>query len=177
MAIGIYVPYMMGPRCWSFSRALYMGTVAQCAGSVEQRRVDGREPVTARRATSGPSADQPTCVLDGSCESVLMNIEKLRKLLKEKRVTLRFTDHAFIEARKDGLIADDLKQAVTTGEVIKDYGARVLLLSFTKDDRLPCHVVLEYVPGTHEVTVVTAYVPAAQEWRADWKRRRRKRRR
>lgn len=90
---------------------------------------------------------------------------------------LRFSDHAFIEARKDGLTAIDLRAACERGEVVEDYGVRVLLLHFTAEDRLPCHVVLEYLVRGRHATVVTAYVPEAKEWEPNWKTRRRRRRR
>jgi len=106
-----------------------------------------------------------------------MDLDRVRRLLAQNKVTLRFIDHAVIEARKDGLTAEDLEEAATHGEVIEDYGTRALLLSFTKDDRLPYHVVLEYVPGADEVAVVTAYVPEAREWEPNWKKRRQKKRR
>lgn len=106
-----------------------------------------------------------------------MNLNKVRQLLAQGKVGLRFADHAVIEARKDGLVGEDLENTVTKGELIEDYGSRALLLSFTEEDRLPCHIVLEYVPGTKEIVIVTAYIPDAKEWEPDWKRRRRKKRR
>lgn len=101
----------------------------------------------------------------------------MRRLLVGKTVTLRFSDHAVVEARKDGLTVEDLEEAVANGEVIEDYGIRVLLLAFTRDDALPYHVVVEYVAGADKVTIVTAYVPDAKEWEPNWKKRRRRRRR
>jgi len=106
-----------------------------------------------------------------------MDIGHVRQLLSQGKVGLRFTDYAFMEARKDGLTATDLRAACERGEVIEDYGARALLLHFTADDRLPYHVVLEYVRRGRHGTVVTAYVPEAEEWEPDWKTRRRQRRR
>lgn len=106
-----------------------------------------------------------------------MDIENVRRLLAQGRVALRFADHAIIEGRKDGLTAEDLEDNVVNGEVIEDYGVRALLLHFTQDDRIPCHLVLEYIPRTEEVTVVTAYVPDAKEWEPHWKKRRRRKRR
>jgi len=106
-----------------------------------------------------------------------MDIEKVRGLLARGRVVLRFADHAVIEGRKDGLTAEDLEDTAVNGEVIEDYGVRVLLLHFTKDDRIPCHIVLEYTAGADEVVVVTAYVPGAKEWEPNWKKRRRRKRR
>src|SRR5215510_5612622 len=92
-----------------------------------------------------------------------MNLHRVRQLLAQKKVTLRFADHGVIEARKDGLVVEDLENTVTTGALIEDYGSRALLLSFTQEDRLPCHVVLEYMPGTEEAVIVTAYIPDAKE--------------
>jgi hypothetical protein len=106
-----------------------------------------------------------------------MDIEKVHKQLAQGRVALRFADHAIIEGRKDGLTAADLEDAAVNGEIIEDYGVRVLLLHFTKDDRIPCHIVPEYIPRADEVTVVTTYVPNAKEWEPNWKKRRRRKRR
>ncbi len=75
-----------------------------------------------------------------------------------------------------GLPAHDLEHAALRGEMIEDYGVRALLLSFTEEDALPCHIVVEYQPPGIEVTVVTAYIPDAKEWQKGWKRRRRERR-
>jgi uncharacterized protein DUF4258 len=106
-----------------------------------------------------------------------MDIGRVRRLLSQNRITLRLSDHAFIEAHKDGLTAADLRAACDHGEVIEDYGIRVLLLNLTAGDRLPYHIVLEYVARARYVTVVTAYVPEAKEWEADWKTRRKPKRR
>jgi len=106
-----------------------------------------------------------------------MDIGKVRRLLSRRKAVLRFTDHAIIEARKDGLTAEDLEETILKGEVIEDYGVRVLLLGFTKDDGLPCHVMLEYMLGAEETVVVTAYVPDKKEWEINWKKRRRRKRR
>jgi hypothetical protein len=106
-----------------------------------------------------------------------MNIDRLRRLLAQEKLTLRFTDHAVTEARKDGLTAEDLEDTVTEGEIIEDYGVRALFLNLTKDDRLPCRVVLEYRPSAQEAVIITAYMPDAKEWESNWKRRKQKRRR
>jgi hypothetical protein len=105
-----------------------------------------------------------------------MNLVKVRRLLAQGRVVLRFIDHAIIEGRKDGLTSEDLEETVFHGEIIEDYGIRGLLLHFTRDDGIPCHIMLEYVPGTDEASVVTAYVPDAKLWQPNWKRRRQKKR-
>ena len=106
-----------------------------------------------------------------------MNLKRVRQLLAQGKGVLRFADHAVIEARKDGLVVEDRENTVTAGELIEDYDVRALLLSFTEEDRLPCHIVLEYLPGAAEAVMVTAYIPDAKEWEPDWKRRRRRKRR
>jgi len=106
-----------------------------------------------------------------------MDVHRVRKLVTRGKVTPRFTDHAVIEARKDGLTAEDLENAVAEGKLIEDYGERGLLLSFTKDDGRPCHIVLEYAASTEEAAIVTAYVPDAKEWEPNWTKRRRRKQR
>jgi len=105
-----------------------------------------------------------------------MDLVRVRRLLAQGRAVLRFADHAIIEGRKDGLTSEDLEEGVFRGEIIEDYGMRGLLLYFTRSDGIPCHIVLEYVPGTDKVSVVTAYVPDAKLWQSDWKKRKRRKR-
>jgi hypothetical protein len=75
------------------------------------------------------------------------------------------------EAFKDGLTVTELKTAVLTGELIEDYGDRVLLLAFTAPEQIPYHVVVEYFSGESVTTVVTTYIPDTMHWEPDWKRR------
>jgi hypothetical protein len=96
----------------------------------------------------------------------------VRSLLERGEIELDLSlPHALTEARKDGLTTDDLEAAVMAGEVVEDYGERVLLLHFVTDRRIPFHVVLEYVPGDDVATVVTAYIPDSSLWERDWKTR------
>jgi hypothetical protein len=104
-----------------------------------------------------------------------MDIRKLRGLLVREKIALRFTAHALTEGRKDGLTAEDMEDTIVRGNLIEDYGTRALLLHSTTDDKLPCHVVLEYSPAFREAVVVTAYIPDATEWEPNWKKRKRKR--
>jgi len=53
-----------------------------------------------------------------SAWSVGLDIVRIRGLLSKRRIILRFSDHAFIEARKDGLTAADLRAACERGEVV-----------------------------------------------------------
>ena len=106
-----------------------------------------------------------------------MNLLHLRRQIAAGRVRVEIAlPHALTEAFKDGLTVEELKTAVLEGEVIEDYGTRVLLLAFTAPDRIPYHVVLEYYPGDPMTTVVTTYIPDTTQWESDWKRRKKPRR-
>ena len=59
-----------------------------------------------------------------------MDLIRVRRLLAQGRIVLRFADHALIEGRKDGLTSEDLEEGVFRGEIIEDYGMRGLLLTF-----------------------------------------------
>ena len=84
--------------------------------------------------------------------------------------------HALTEAFKDGLTVEELKRAVLKGELVEDYGTKVLLLAFTVPDRIPYHVVLEYFAGEPVATIVTTYIPDMMHWEPGWKRRKKSRR-
>lgn len=102
-----------------------------------------------------------------------MDLHRVRELLRSEEIELDLSlPHALTEARKDGLTTDDLETAVLVGEVVEDYGARVLLLHTVEDYRLPFHVVLEFIPGDDFATVVTAYIPDPELWEPGWKTRR-----
>ncbi len=101
-----------------------------------------------------------------------MILEHLRMLLRNRAIELDLSlPHAITEARKDGLTTEDLEAAVFFGEVVEDYGERVLLLHQLAAYRIPFHVVLEFVPGEQFATVVTAYIPDRALWEPDWKTR------
>jgi hypothetical protein len=107
-----------------------------------------------------------------------MNLRRLRQQIAAGRVRIEFAlPHALTEALKDGLTVAELRAAVLIGEAVEDYGSRVLLLAFTTPERIPYHVVVEYVPGDVVATVVTTYIPDTAHWEPpDWKRRKKGRR-
>jgi hypothetical protein len=101
-----------------------------------------------------------------------MDIKGVRKLINEDRIILEFSlHHALVEARKDGLTQEDLVETVMTGEVIEDYGERVLLLNFMTNRNIPLHIVLEFFEGDSIATIVTAYIPSAARWEQNRKTR------
>lgn len=103
-----------------------------------------------------------------------MNVEKVRRLLRNKRIGLEVTIHAAVEALKDGLVTEDLEFALFQGKKIEDYGNRGLLLAFTPQDDIPFHIVVEYFEGNPLAFIVTAYVPNSQEWESNWKTRKKR---
>jgi hypothetical protein len=103
-----------------------------------------------------------------------MDLQRVRELLRTEQIELELSlPHAVTEARKDGLTTEDLNEAVMNGEVVEDYGERILLLGFASDYRIPFHVVLECIPGDTVATVVTAYIPSHDRWETNWKTRKR----
>ncbi len=102
-----------------------------------------------------------------------MNPQHVRELIRRGESELDLSlPHALTEARKDGLTTTDLEAAVMNGEVVEDYGERILLLHAATEYRIPFHIVLEFVPGDEWATVVTAYIPDRERWEADGKTRR-----
>jgi Domain of unknown function (DUF4258) len=103
-----------------------------------------------------------------------VDLQHVRDLLRRGEIELDLSlPHALTEARKDGLTTDDLEAAVMAGEMVEDYGDRVLLLHSLPEYQIPYHIVLEYAPGDDVATVVTAYIPDRDLWEADWKTRKR----
>jgi hypothetical protein len=93
-------------------------------------------------------------------------------LLTQGQIQLDFSlPHALVEARKDGLTGEDLAETGMTGEVIEDYGGRVLLLNFTEDLKIPVHIVREFFESDSTATIVTAYIPSNSRWEPNWKTR------
>ncbi len=99
-----------------------------------------------------------------------MNLEGVRRSVRERTISIQITPHADIERRKDGLEIGDLESAVLQGEKIEDYGDRVLLLSFTETDQLPVHTVIEHFEGSQVVVIVTCYIPESGTWEKGWKK-------
>lgn len=104
-----------------------------------------------------------------------IDLERLRRGLTEGRIAIWLTSHADVEMRKDGLKAIDVERTVLEGERIENYPdrERCLLLGFTRVERIPVHVCIEYQEGDPEVVIVTAYVPQRPDWIGHRRRRKR----
>lgn len=78
------------------------------------------------------------------------------------------SDHAIIEARKDGIepnTAKKLEWAVINGKIIEEYPERERVLFFAElvEYSLPVHVVVDFA-FLEEPVIVTSYVPDSRFW-------------
>ncbi len=96
----------------------------------------------------------------------MVKIELLRKKFLEGEYAI--SDHAIIEARKDGIEPDTIKKlekVATDGKVIEEYPVRerVLIYAESEDEELPIHIVVDY-SFPEEPVIVTAYIPDSKHW-------------
>jgi hypothetical protein len=102
-----------------------------------------------------------------SKDLALMNLNShLRKRFKDGEYAI--SDHAIIEARKDGLeprTVEKLEWVAINGEVIEEYvdRKRVLIYAELKEESLPVHIIVDY-SLREEPVIVTAYVPDSRYW-------------
>ncbi len=78
------------------------------------------------------------------------------------------SDHAIIEARKDGIepqTITKLEWVAIHGKVIEEYTERQRLLIYAElpENMLPVHIVVEY-SFPEEPVIVTSYVPDSRYW-------------
>lgn len=78
------------------------------------------------------------------------------------------SDHAIMEARKDGIEPATVKKLEWTainGKVIEEYHDRDRLLIYAEleEDYLPIHIVVDY-SDKEEPVIVTSYVPDSRSW-------------
>ncbi|MFH1562970.1 MAG: DUF4258 domain-containing protein [Nitrospirota bacterium] len=95
-----------------------------------------------------------------------MDIEKIREKIRLGQYSI--SDHAIIEARKDGLSPKTIKKleyVALNGKVIEDYPKRNRYLVYAEipEENIPVHVVIDY-SFYEEPAIVTAYIPDSREW-------------
>jgi len=100
-------------------------------------------------------------------------IDEIIKSIKSKRI--RISDHAYEEARNDGLSINKIHQAVVDGEIIEQYSddrpyPSCLVYGRNEKDE-PVHSVWAYNKSTEAAVLVTVYRPDPVKW-IDWKKRR-----
>lgn len=103
----------------------------------------------------------------------MMIVDASRQAAKKK---LLFLPHAIRQmSRPERMITpQEVERVVMTGELVEDYpqdsrGHSGLLLGFGESDR-PIHVVCS--PKEDYLAVITAYLPNADQWSPDFRRRR-----
>ena len=78
------------------------------------------------------------------------------------------SDHAIMEARKDGIepnTVEKLEWIAINGDVIEEYidRERILIYGNLVDDNLPVHIIVDY-SLLQEPVIVTSYVPDSRYW-------------
>ena len=101
-----------------------------------------------------------------------MEIADIRRKVEQGKYRLSYTHTEKLRQRK--IEAQEVEQAISTGEIIEDYptdprGPSCLILGYTKKGR-PLHIVCGKVQ--EGLLIITEYEPSPEEWESDWKRRR-----
>ncbi len=104
-------------------------------------------------------------------------IGHIRSLIQRQR--LAFKRHAAIRMRQRNILALEVEEALTTGEIIEDYSESeplpsYLVLGYTETNR-PVHIVVGVDSEDEMVWVITVYEPNLSEWEKEFKQRRNKR--
>lgn len=78
------------------------------------------------------------------------------------------SDHAIMEARKDGIepkTIEKLEYVAINGKIIEEYPdrKRISMYSEIKEDSIPVHIVIDY-SEIEEPVIVTCYVPDSKQW-------------
>ncbi len=78
------------------------------------------------------------------------------------------SDHAIIEARKDGIVpgtVEKLEWVAINGKVIEEYvdRKRILIYAELVEEKLPVHIVVD-CSFWEEPVIVTSYVPDHKYW-------------
>lgn len=95
-------------------------------------------------------------------ETASLDLNEIRKLVIDGKYF--FYTHALTEAKKDGIIPEDVVYAILNGEVIEEYPDRQRILVFAMlPHRLPLHVVCDYSQA-NVVLIPTVYIPDDRLW-------------
>ena len=93
-------------------------------------------------------------------------LEAIRERFRQGEYAV--SDHAIIEARKDGIAPQTmtkLEWVALHGKVIEEYPDRERILVYAElpEEHLPVHIMVEY-SFRDEPVIVTAYIPDSQYW-------------
>ena len=101
-----------------------------------------------------------------------MEKEQLEAIREQfRRGLYAVSDHAVMEARKDGIAPRTvwlLEWVAMHGKVIEEYPERERILVYAEepDNLLPVHIVIDY-SFPDEPVIVTAYIPDSRYWMKD----------
>ena len=92
-------------------------------------------------------------------------IEEIRRKIAEN--LFEFSKHAVDQSIVRHISVQELRQAITQGEIIEDYpndkyGPSCLIFGFTKDNR-PIHIQCTY-PSRPLIKIITLYEPDPSRW-------------
>lgn len=91
-----------------------------------------------------------------------MNIYRVKYLTQIKSFFI--TDHAFLEAFKDGILMNDIIWCLKNGKIIEQYPERQRCLIFAQLPRnIFIHIVIDYF-DKKSFDVVTIYIPDEKHW-------------
>ena len=101
-----------------------------------------------------------------------MDQEKMKRLCASG--AMRWTDHVIMRIMQRGISREDVKLAISDGEIIEeypdDYPYPSCLIAAQLPDGRPLHIVCGM--GNNELWVVTAYIPDILKWDDGFKIRR-----
>jgi len=100
-----------------------------------------------------------------------MTISQVKEKCQDEYIEV--TGHALFRIQQRGILYQDIKNAINTGEIIEDYPddypyPSCLILGYTKEEK-GLHVVVGL--GENKLWIITAYYPDLNEWQADLRKR------
>lgn len=103
--------------------------------------------------------------------------EKIQELVKKDRIT--FKKHALLRMHERKIVADEVKTAIYSSEIIESYHEdkplpSYLLLGYTQQHHRPLHIVVAVDKNEALLWVITVYEPSLTEWEEGFKKRRRR---
>ena len=99
----------------------------------------------------------------------MLRIEDVRAYTTDDTIVL--TDHLLTRMRQRNIRLDDIKNAITEGEIIEDYPTDYPFpscLISAKNIHTVCSI------GEGRLYIITAYRPSSEQWEADGKTRKEK---
>ncbi|MCL2089068.1 MAG: DUF4258 domain-containing protein [Oscillospiraceae bacterium] len=103
--------------------------------------------------------------------NILPDIETMRNLCHDKNIAI--TKHARIRLLERNINVEDIKNAIMTGEIIKQYEndkpfPSCLLLGLAMNNK---HIHVVVGVDSDYMYIITAYYPDKDEWKEDLKER------